>query len=382
LNGDRDVIKNTSRTVRLAHGLELDLHHNRIAAQEEGVNVTLTLVPLASAFTHVLCERGRGGSNPAKDVGSCFGRVTFRIAKSMFLTKIIRGLVDASYMRIIFSILLFLGLLGSVNAQTNDAKVTAPTPADEKKDETFVGDPTAQFQFVVVSYEGGSWEKSPQVMEYIFRVCVPRYLQWFQQQKYMAVNSEIQVLKLSDPRIFNYPFIYLAGHYKIKFTEEEIKNLKSFMERGGGVFFDDYGKGWASMVQTTDGKEAPKEEYFADQVETLLKSFYPDGEVKLLPKSHTIYKSPFGMPVRRPPHIKPEDYDPARDGVVQLSGRDQEAVGCRIYLNGFYVKDRIIAFYSNAGQCPEGSLIRTSDPNNQDRAFKLFTNMLLYMMTH
>ena len=203
----------------------------------------------------------------------------------------------------------------------------------------------------------------------------------------MVVNSEIQVLKLSDPRIFNYPFIYIAGHYKINFTDEEVKNLKSFIDRGGGVFFDDYGKGWTSMIKPPEGQEAPKEEYFSDQVEKLLKTFYPDGEVKLLPKSHTIYKSPFGMPVRRPVHIKPEDYDPARDGVVQLSGgdpadKDQVVGGCRIYLNGFYVKDRIIAFYSNAGQCVEGSLIRTSDPANQDRAFKLFTNMLLYMMTH
>jgi hypothetical protein len=287
--------------------------------------------------------------------------------------------------RKIFSILVFLSLLGSGICQTNSTSSAAPVT--EPKTEPFAGDPTTQFQFVMVSYEGGSWEKSPQVMEYVFRVCIPRYLLWFQQQKYMAVNPEVQVLKLSDPRIFNYPFIYLAGHYKINFTDEEIKNLKSFIERGGGVFFDDYGKGWTSMIKSADGKEQPQEEYFSDQVEKLLKTFYPEGEVKLLPKSHTIYKSPFGMPVRRPEHIKPEDYDPARDGVVQLSGsdpadKDKVVGGCRIYLNGFYVKDRIIAFYSNAGQCVEGSLIRTSDPANQDRAFKLFTNMLLYMMTH
>jgi hypothetical protein len=279
----------------------------------------------------------------------------------------------------LFCILLALGWSTGLFAQTNShavgsseqkqgSKVEEPKAAVSKLPPA----PSSKFQFAIVHYEGGSWQKFPESMDQMVKFSIPRYLTWLEQQKYIQVDHEIQFVKLSDPRIFNFPFLYIGGHYQFNLTEAETKNLKAFFERGGGVYFDYYGTGISQQ-------EPP----FSEQINKLLKSFYPEGEMKLLPKSHSMFKTPFSMPVRRPEHIPPDKYDPARDGVVQLGGPDGPKVGgCRIFLNGFHVKDRLVAFYSDSGSCYEGSLIRTSDPANHDRSFQLFTNMLIHMMTH
>ena len=47
------------------------------------------------------------------------------------------------------------------------------------------------------------------------------------------------MVRASEAKLFEYPFVYLTGHGNIRFTDREIENLRLWMERGGFLYADD-----------------------------------------------------------------------------------------------------------------------------------------------
>lgn len=46
-------------------------------------------------------------------------------------------------------------------------------------------------------------------------------------------------LELSSKEVFEYPIILFSSHYPFEFTEDEVKNLKKYLARGGTLWLDD-----------------------------------------------------------------------------------------------------------------------------------------------
>jgi len=46
-------------------------------------------------------------------------------------------------------------------------------------------------------------------------------------------------LEITSDEIFNYPIIYFTSHFPFSFTDEEVQNLKKYLERGGTLWLDD-----------------------------------------------------------------------------------------------------------------------------------------------
>ncbi|MFZ4396872.1 MAG: DUF4159 domain-containing protein [Kiritimatiellia bacterium] len=46
-------------------------------------------------------------------------------------------------------------------------------------------------------------------------------------------------LEITSEEIFQYPIIYFTSHFPFTFTEEEVVNLKKYVERGGTLWLDD-----------------------------------------------------------------------------------------------------------------------------------------------
>lgn len=59
----------------------------------------------------------------------------------------------------------------------------------------------------------------------------------------LRVNEDPLVLTLKDERIFEYPILYLCepGHWQL--DDEEAKNLRKYLNRGGFILFDDFAGG-------------------------------------------------------------------------------------------------------------------------------------------
>lgn len=58
----------------------------------------------------------------------------------------------------------------------------------------------------------------------------------------LKVHPEGQVLRLTDPELFDLPFIYMSNVQGISLSEEEIVALRRYLENGGFVMMDDF---WA-----------------------------------------------------------------------------------------------------------------------------------------
>ena len=46
-------------------------------------------------------------------------------------------------------------------------------------------------------------------------------------------------ITFDSPELFHYPIVYMTAHYAFRFTDEEVRGMRKYVERGGFVFVDD-----------------------------------------------------------------------------------------------------------------------------------------------
>jgi len=92
----------------------------------------------------------------------------------------------------------------------------------------------------------------------------------------MEVNPDGKILELTDPELFNYPFIYIVEPGDLYFTELEVKALRGYLLNGGFLMVDDF---WG------------EEEWynFYDQI----KRVFPNREPREIPLDHEIFSAVF-----------------------------------------------------------------------------------------
>ena len=134
-----------------------------------------------------------------------------------------------------------------------------------------------------IQYDGGGdWYSDP--------TSLPNLLAFFQQETGIATASREVVIKPSNAEIFNYPYLYLTGHGRITFSDEDAANLRQHLTNGGFLHVDDnYGL----------------DEHFRREI----KKVFPQTELVELPYSHPIYHSYFDFP-SGPPKIHEHDAKP------------------------------------------------------------------------
>ena len=93
-----------------------------------------------------------------------------------------------------------------------------------------------------------------------------------QQLTTLKVNPEPIVLQLNDPRLFDYPFIYIIEPGALMFHEDEVKALRNYLLRGGFLLVDDF---WGD------------EEY--ENFYQEIKRVFPDREPQEVPLEHEIF---------------------------------------------------------------------------------------------
>jgi len=172
---------------------------------------------------------------------------------------------------------------------------------------------------------GGDWYANPSGL--------PNLLRAIRDRTGLDVSDRPVQLKLTDPNLWNYPFIYITGHGNIRFTEEEVQILRRYLDSGGFLHADDnYGL----------------DESFRRE----LKRVFPNDELVELPPTHAIYHALYDFP-RGLPKIHLHDGKPAqgfavvRDGRVVVFYTYQSDLG-----NGWEDPDR----YNDAAQMRELAL--------------------------
>lgn len=75
-----------------------------------------------------------------------------------------------------------------------------------------------------------------------------------QQLTALEVNPHSRVLRLTDPELFNFPFIYMAGVQYVHFSLAERKALRRYLLNGGFLMMDDFwaDRGWENVRRQMD----------------------------------------------------------------------------------------------------------------------------------
>lgn len=106
---------------------------------------------------------------------------------------------------------------------------------------------------------------------------MPNLAKFTNKQCNTKISSEQKIVKLTDPDLFDYPFLYITGHGKIKLSSREVSSLKNYLNKGGFLYVDD--------------------DYGLDQsFRKLVSSMYPQKKLTELPKSHDIFHCFYDFP--------------------------------------------------------------------------------------
>ncbi|MBI2996924.1 MAG: DUF4159 domain-containing protein [Deltaproteobacteria bacterium] len=216
-------------------------------------------------------------------------------------------------------------------------KATASQPHER-------GRPT-QFVFAQIRYRGGDWNPHP--------LAVTPLMEELMLRTSVEARTARHEIRITDPDLFSYPFLYLAGKYDFEpFTQEEIEILGRFLSYGGFLLADD------ALGQPGYG--------FDRSLRRELKRIFPDKELGRVPAGHAALKSYYllrtvgGM---RMVH-------PYLEG-IQV-GNATPVIYCKNDLGGAWERD------------PLGNWTNACTPGGEEQrrdAFHLGINLILYAMT-
>ena len=167
------------------------------------------------------------------------------------------------------------------------------------------------FWFTRLKYDSGDWDVDARMPSNVITSLIDYTT--------LRVDPTEHVIALSDPRMLEAPFCYLAGHKLVEFNAAERQNFVRYVRNGGFVFVDD-------CNHDIDG-------LFAKSFEAQMAKLFGPSALKKLPNNHALYRSFFRFP----------DGPPATG--FELNGWGDDLV--HDYLKGIEVDGRLGILYSN-----------------------------------
>jgi hypothetical protein len=167
------------------------------------------------------------------------------------------------------------------------------------------------FYFTRLTYESGNWDVDIRMPSNVLNSLV--------EYTTLRVDTNERMVALSDPKMLQAPFCYLAGHKLVQFTPAERRNFEQYVRGGGFVFVDD-------CNHDVDG-------LFAKSFEAEMARIFGLHALKKIPNKHPLYSCFF----------KFEDGPPTTS--MELNGWGDDLV--HEYLKAIEINGRIRVLYSN-----------------------------------
>ncbi len=116
-----------------------------------------------------------------------------------------------------------------------------------------------------------------------------------------VAGDDAAVVEPGSAALFQYPFVFAAGHGNIKFSDAEVANLRRWLDSGGFLWVDDdYG--------------------IADPFRREMGRVFPDAAWVELPYDHPVFRHPYEFPSGLP-KIHEHSGGPARAFGIVRDGR-------------------------------------------------------------
>lgn len=140
---------------------------------------------------------------------------------------------------------------------------------------------------------GGDWYADPTALPNLARFC--------NENLGTNIDTKVPYIDISSPEIFQFPYVHLTGHGNVLFSDEDIKNLRTYLFSGGFLHIDDcYGL----------------DPFIRREMKRLL----PEYEFVELPVNYPIYNQKFKFPYGLP-KIHEHDNKPAQGFGIFHNGR-------------------------------------------------------------
>ncbi len=186
-------------------------------------------------------------------------------------------------------------------------------------------------------YEGGDWYCDPGSLA--------NWLRLFRERTGISTAADPDVVDMQSEDLYRHPLLYVTGHGVIDMSDDDVTELRRYLDAGGFLWADDnYGLD-ASFRQ-------------------LIRRVYPDLELTRLGSEHPIYHAYYDLPGL--PKIHEHDGDPAQGYGVVDRGR----------LRVFY------SWSSDIGDGLEDPQVHGDPADVREAAARMAVNVLMYALTH
>lgn len=191
------------------------------------------------------------------------------------------------------------------------------------------------FKIAKVKYKGGGdW--------YANKTALPNLVNFCNQQIKTNINPTEAIVDIGSPELFNYPWLYLTGHGNVVFSDQEVLNLRKYLESGGFLHIDDnYGLKPFITLQ--------------------MKKVFPNSEFIELPFTHPIYHQTF-------------DFNNGLPKIHQHDGKSPQGFG-------LMHNNKLVCFFSYESDLGNGwedqSVHNNPEPIRQ-QALKMGANIIQY----
>ena len=191
----------------------------------------------------------------------------------------------------------------------------------------------------VLHYQGGGdWYSNPTALPNLVRFC--------NRQIKTNIKEVPETVKPGSSDIFEYPFIHMTGHGNVFFSEEDVSNLRMYLESGGFIHIDDnYG--------------------MAPYITRELAKVFPEIPVKELPADHPIFKAAYTF----------------TDGLPKIHEHD----GKRPQALGIFIEGRmavLLTLESDLGDGWEDAEVHNDPENIRKIALQMGANIVKYAFEH
>jgi len=195
-----------------------------------------------------------------------------------------------------------------------------------------------EFSIARVNYGGGGdWYCDPS--------SIPNLLSYLTKNTSIKAAHDEYRIKLTTKELRGHPYLYMTGHGNIRFTDEEIIQLREYLMGGGFLHTDDnYG------LNTSFRRE--------------MKRVFPDRDFVELPHDHAVFHSYFDMP----------------NGLPKIHEHD----GKPPQLFALYNEDRIMVIYSyesDLGDGWEDEEVHNDPPELRVAALQMGVNIIYFALT-
>jgi hypothetical protein len=193
-----------------------------------------------------------------------------------------------------------------------------------------------------------------------------------QQLTSIQVDPDGRVLKLTDPDLFNYPWIYMVEPGALRFEEDEVKCLRKYLLNGGFFLADDF---WGSRQW--------------ENFENEMKRVFPEREFVELEMDHPIFSCVFDLRGLRKNDLQVPNF---------WTGEQSQFTGVTWEYHGEECRDvHIRALRDDKGRIMAVACHNTDNGDgwereqeyeyffrqfSEKRAYPLGINIIFYAMTH